>query len=134
MGCHQFTGQIGTYNWSSTSGGDGGPGPVNVLTFKDDNISVVYTSSAELDGFSRFQVAKGDDAAKAATTLTRLKPELNGKSILGAAAGYMSFLPVIALNRADPRKMAIGGNQLFIGTDDLTVNTKNDHIFAVTSI
>ncbi|MEI8188111.1 MAG: autotransporter domain-containing protein [candidate division NC10 bacterium] len=131
---YQFPGQKGTYNWSSTSGGDGGPSPVNAVTFKSSGVSVVYASSQFLGGFSRFEVGKADDAEKAAKTLTSLDPKLNGVSISGNEA-YMSFLSLIALNREDPRKMAIGGQQLFIGTDDPTVkDPTNGYSFPVTSI
>jgi len=137
---YQFPGQKGSYDWSSTRGGDGGPGPVNVVTFKDTNISVVYASSQYLGGFRRFEVGKTDDAVTAATTLTRVEPYLlNGsnKVYIVGDAGYMSFLSSVALNRANPNKMAIGGKYLFIGTDDpnqKVVSPDYYYEFPVTSI
>lgn len=132
---YQFPGQKGSYNWSSTQSGDGGPSPVNAVTFKSEQKSVVYASSQYLGDFSRFEVGKADDPKKAATTLTVLHATLNGVDISGETKPYMPFLPLIALNREDPRKMAIGGKQLFIGTDDLTVdNSPNGHSFPVTSV
>ena len=130
---YQFPDQKGTYDWSSTSGGDGGPCPVNAVTFKASNISVVYASSQQLGGFRRFKVGPEDDAQQALTTRTALFPKLGGVSIAGNKT-YMSFLPIVALNRDDPRKMAIGGKQIFIGTDDQTVDTVNGYSFPVTSI
>ena len=131
---YQFPTQKGTYDWSSTSGGDGGPGPVNAVTIKDK--SVIYSSNQHLGGFRRFEVGKNDDAATASKTATYLEPRLNGVSIAGDKT-YMSFLSQVALNRDDPTKLAIGGKQLFIGTDDPTQKAaKPDEYywFPVTSI
>lgn len=131
---YQFPAQRGTYTWSSIGGGDGGPGPVNNVTYKGTNISVVYKSSQYLGGFARIRVGQADDETAAATTLTSLYPKLSGTIITGESAGYMSFLSIVALNRKDPRKLALGGKQLFIGTDDLTVDTTNGYSFTVTSL
>ena len=133
---YQYPGQRGTYDWSSTNGGDGGPGPVNAVTFKDRNLSVVYASNQNLGGFRRFEVGKSDDAAAAKKTATYLDPQLNGVSI-GGNGTYMSFLSLVVLNREDPRKMALGGKQLFIGTDDPNqkyTNPDESYFFPVTSI
>ncbi|MEI7881453.1 MAG: autotransporter domain-containing protein, partial [bacterium] len=132
---YQFPGQKGSFNWSSTMGGDGGPSAVNAETLKLEGISSVYASAQYLGDFSRFQVSKTDNPQQAATTLTRVHPLLGNVDISGDERGkYMSFLPLIALNRTDPRKMAIGGKQLFIGTDNLTVNALDGYSFPVTSI
>ncbi|MEI7750702.1 MAG: autotransporter-associated beta strand repeat-containing protein, partial [Candidatus Omnitrophota bacterium] len=139
---YQFPGQSGSYDWSSTSGGDGGPNPVNAVTKKDSGISVVYTSSQSLGGFSRFEVGTADDAVAAKKTRTTLQPYILNNAgsrvyIAGEDAGYMPFLSVVALNRTDPTKMALGGNyHLFIGTDDLTQKPNPGEYwpFLVTSI
>ncbi|MCX5679577.1 MAG: autotransporter-associated beta strand repeat-containing protein [Candidatus Omnitrophica bacterium] len=140
---YQFPGQKGSYDWSSTSGGDGGPGPVNSLTYKGNPTptSVVYASSQYLSGFRRFEVGTADDAAASAKTRTLLKPYFkyggNNIEIVGEDAGYMSFLSTVALNRTDPLKMAIGGYNLFVGTDDPTKNKSKgfeSYEFLVTSV